>query len=46
MSDDPDLGSLGLALPLPYRVGLIVVAGMSSTWAEAPKLASHGLVRV
>ena len=34
MSGDPDLDSLGVALPLPYRIGLILVAGMSSTWAE------------
>lgn len=49
MSDDPDpdLGSLGVALPLPYRVGLILVAGMSYTWADALKLGiHHGLVRV
>lgn len=37
MSDDPDLGFLGVALPLPYRIGLILVAGMSPTWAGTLK---------
>ena len=35
MSDDPDLDFLGAALPLPYRVALILIAGMSSHCREA-----------